>query len=335
MKLKKYILETLGIAIQPLSLKENQLTVLPLYVRETYKLYDLSMFNRLLLLAEIVQENDFSILQTEKQFVLLRNLFGKNVVLLSNDISAINRKRLIAKGINFIVPGKQMYLPDLLIDLNEKFSSQRNKSKIESLLPSAQFLIIYHMNHRNDVWRIEENSFKEIAKKTGYTAMAITKAVENLKTYALIDVVGEKEKFIHFRMGISEMWNYLLERKLLINPVFKRVYVDEILKTIMLLNSNVSALAEYSDINAGQQPYYAIEKSIFYELKKANKLVNINEVEGQICIEVWKYNPYILIGDLSPIKSVVDPLSLFLSLRENSDERIDMALDQIVKKYIW
>lgn len=33
--------------------------------------------------------------------------------------------------------------------------------------------------------------------------------------------------------------------------------------------------------------------------------------------------------------TVVDPLSLYLSVQDKSDERIEMALDQILKKYVW
>jgi len=32
---------------------------------------------------------------------------------------------------------------------------------------------------------------------------------------------------------------------------------------------------------------------------------------------------------------VVDPLSLYLSLKEGRDERVEMALEQIIKKFIW
>jgi hypothetical protein len=228
-----------------------------------------------------------------------------------------------------------MYLPDLLIDLRENFTNPKASRKNETLLPSAQFLIIYYIIHRNDNWRIEDKSFKEIAIKTGYTAMAITKAVENLRHHDLIDVVGDKEKHIGFKMGISEMWNNLTERKLLINPVSKRVFVDEKPQNLLLLKSNISALTEFSDINAGQQDFYAIEKGIFYELQKENNLVNINEFEGQYCLEVWKYNPDKLVGEMATDNSVVDPLSLFLSLKDSSDERIDMALDKIILDYIW
>lgn len=71
---------------------------------KTYKLYGFLMLDHLLLLAEPKQTEGISILQTEKHFDLLKNSFGRKVVLLLHETTAFNRKRLIEKGINFIIP---------------------------------------------------------------------------------------------------------------------------------------------------------------------------------------------------------------------------------------
>ncbi len=70
-------------------------------------------------------------------------------------------------------------------------------------------------------------------------------------------------------------------------------------------------------------------------MQKNNTLVKANKYEGQYCLEIWKYNPQTLLGELSNHKDVVDPLSLYLSLKESQDERIEMALEQIKKQFIW
>ena len=68
--------------------------------------------------------------------------------------------------------------------------------------------------------------------------------------------------------------------------------------------------------------------------QKNNGLINANNREGKYAIEVWKYNPKTLVEDVFNENSVVDPLSLYLSLKDNQDERIEMALEQIIEKYI-
>ena len=334
-QLKQYLLEILGVEIQPQPITKEQIGDLPMYIGENYKLLEVVLINQLLLLVEPRPMEFFSILQTETHFEMLKNKFNRKVVLILPEITAINRKRLIAKGINFIVPFKQLYLPDLLLDLRENFLGKRFKRKNETLLPSAQFLFIYHIIHRYADWKLEGHSFKDIAEKTGYTAMGITKAIENLKYHELIDVTGEKEKYIRFRSERVELWHDAKQGNLLTTPVLKRVYVDEKPSVQFMLLCNASALPEYSNMNPGSQWYYAIGKSDFYKLQKENTLINPNEYEGKYCLEVWKYNPLTLVGELSNEMPVVDPLSLYLSLKDSPDERIEMALEQIIEKYTW
>jgi hypothetical protein len=323
--------------IQPTAtpLAKSYLERLPIYIHETFKLYSINLFNTGIILAELKNEDELSIQQTEKQVQQIKNLLNVKVVVVLENIQAYNRKRLIEKGINFIVPGKQLYMPDMLIDLRESFVHPKVKQKNETLLPSAQFILIYHIIHRNQQWKLEEHPFKEIAQKLAYTPMAITNAIDNLKYHELIEVEGEKEKFIRFRYDRHKLWNIAHQQNILVNPVIKTVYVDEKPESLFLLQSNASALPEYTDLNPSRQEYFAIEKTVFYGLQKSNALVNMNEYEGRYALEVWKYNPLTLVDELPNDMAVVDPLSLYLSVKESRDERIEMALEQILEKFIW
>lgn len=334
-KTLRYIEETMGIQPTATPLTKSYLDRLPMYIHETFKLYSINLFNTGIILAELKNEDELSIQQTEKQVQQIKNLLNLKVVVVLENVQAYNRKRLIEKGINFIVPGKQLYMPDMLIDLRESFVHPKTKQKNETLLPSAQFILIYHIIHRNQQWKLEEHPFKEIAQKLAYTPMAITNAIDNLKYHELIEVEGEKEKFIRFRYERHELWNTAMEQNLLVNPVIKTVYVDEKPESLFLLQSNASALPEYTDLNPSRQEYFAIEKTVFYGLQKSNALVNPNEYEGRYALEVWKYNPLTLVDELPNDMAVVDPLSLYLSVKDSRDERIEMALEQILEKFIW
>jgi hypothetical protein len=221
-----------------------------------------------------------------------------------------------------------MYLPSLLIDFNEVFKKKAPEKK--TLLPSAQVILIYKILHRDE--EIEQLPLNLLAKKFNYTAMAITKAVDNLKYHDLCRVSGTKERYIHFDLPIPELWNAALP--LLTTPVLKQVYVDAVRGKPVMMQSNTSALPEYSEMAPSRQKYYAIEKGIFYDLQKKNVLVNANDVEGNLCLEVWKYHPQVLAKGVTATANV-DPLSIYLSLKDNDDERIEQALDKIITDYIW
>jgi phosphoribosylformylglycinamidine (FGAM) synthase PurS component len=346
-KISTYIYDVLGYNTQPQPIAKSRLGQLPLFITETYNFYDYSLLDRELILAELKDEENFSVLQIEKQFAQLKQTLGKKIVLIGDNVTSFNRKRLIEKGINFIVPGKQLFLPDLLIDLRENYSNPKVRVKDQKLLPSAQLILLYHILHRYDdikterkpsyrekdlpVYKIGEYPLYKLADKFGYTKMAISNAVDDLKYHELCNVTGNKEKFIEFRFDRSELWHRA--QKLLINPVIKRVFVDE-KPPGFSYHSNAWALPEYSEINRSRQEYYAIEKGRFYELQKGGQLKNLNDQEGKICLEVWKYDPDILATGITE-ESNVDPLSLYLSFKDSHDERIEMALEKIIDKFIW
>jgi hypothetical protein len=197
-------------------------------------------------------------------------------------MTAINR-RLIEKRINFIVPGKQLFLPDLLLDLRENGAAMENGEKRGKLLPSAQFILLFHLQHQQAERGITALTFKELAEELGYTAMVITNAAENLRSHQLCSVTGRKEKYIAFNYGRAELWK--AAQPYLASPVLKQVFVDE-KPDMPLLRSNASALPGYADLDPGRQQYYAIGKNDYYDLHHEGKLVNENEFQGAGCLEV-------------------------------------------------
>ena len=58
--------------------------------------------------------------------------------------------------------------------------------------------------------------------------------------------------------------------------------------------------------------------------------ISPNPEEAQLQLEVWRYDPQILTEE-----ETVDPFSLYLSLKETEDERIESALTEMMEKLQW
>ncbi len=326
--IKKYIQEVLGVDIVSKPLSKEQTDKLPFYIKEAFRLSATELFNQPIIFAESPAEQLLTTLQLEKQIQQIKNVYGKKVVLVTTHLSALDRKRLIQKGINFIVPGTQLFLPDLFVDMRETFI--KRKQKKEQLIPSAQFILLYKLLHPTQ--NMEEWSLKQLAATLQYTQMGISKAIDNLKAFELCTTEGTKEKYIRFNRNTPELWEAALPY--LVNPVLRKFYVDELPHDTYLLKSNTSALPEYSAMTASRQEYRAIEKNMFYSLQKNTALLNMNGYEGRYCIEIWKYDPAKLSADLSYDQNV-DPLSLYLSLKDSHDARTEMALEQMIATFIY
>lgn len=328
-KLKEYIHQILGKDLEIKELSKEYTNKLPYIFKNNFNFYVTHLHNHELILVKVNKEDAFNAAQLRQQVVAIQKVLGEKIIIVTEDITAINRKRLIDQKISFIIPGKQMFLAELLIDIQD-FNKDKAFQKEFLLLPSAQLILLYQILHKDD--SLSKYTFKELAEKFRYTQMGITKAIENLKRLAIVEVVGTKEKNIIFENDVQKLWKST--EKYLINPVFKTVYVDE-KPAIKMYCSNTTALEEYSDMNPSKLEYFAIEKTKFYELEKNNQLVNLNNESGNYALEVWKYNPELIAKGITK-KNNVDPLSLYISLKDGFiDERTDMALDQIIEKYLW
>jgi DNA-binding transcriptional ArsR family regulator len=333
-QLINYIEDITGARIQVFPIAKADANKLPLYLHASYALHKAVLFNAEVILAYFKHPEDLSTLQVAKQLQVIKANLQKRTILIIENIPAYQRKRLIERGVNFIVPQKQMFLPELLIDLREQFQQPKTITKPTQLLPSAQVLLLFHLLNAHCHGNIENHTFKELAQKLDYTPMAVTNAAENLKALGLIEVKGEKEKHIHFKYPRRELWQKALDEQLFINPVLQTRYAEEVPNAAEVLYTHTSALPAYTDMTPGYAPHYAMDKKLYYAQQKKPRGLATNVYEGSVVIEVWKYNPRVLLGD-DQAGNTVDPLSLYLTLRENRDERIEMALEQIVEAQAW
>jgi hypothetical protein len=160
--------------------------------------------------------------------------------------------------------------------------------------------------------------------------MTITRAAYYLHNVGLCKIEGTKDKFLHFDLPKKELWERA--EPLMSSPVKQfKYYSGSVFPEVFkgFLHSNISALSHYSDINPEPVEYYAA-KTRYTDFTLGDHLKYSGQLEGNICIEEWKYDPSML-----SIDGNVDPLSLYLCFREDKNERIEMALEQLIESVKW
>jgi hypothetical protein len=316
---KKYLKDALGVEPEINPLKAEKLKILPVYITSEYSIQRIKLYHQDLLLVFV--KNNFTTDRLRKHLDTIKDAFNTNTVAVISQLEAYKRLRLIEKKVSFIIPGKQMYLPDLLIDLKE--FGIKPKKQPQAMQPATQLLLLYHMQ----VEQMEGINLKGIAKKLWYDAATITRAAYYLHNIGLCTLQGLKDKSLHFECTNEELWEKA--EPMMNNPVKKTLYYSGWINDDNLYKSNINALAKYSDLNDDVIEYYAVKPG-YTRLMGGVNLKNTGPLEGNICIEEWKYNPYLLTKT-----EFVDPLSLYLCFRNKPDERIEMALEQIIKNIVW
>jgi hypothetical protein len=316
-----YINEVLGIRVTYKKVALEKIKNLPFFLAKGYDFGEIRLYNQKIVL--LIVKDDFTTEVLRTHLTKIQSVLGAVVVAVIPQVDAYKRFRLIEKKVPFIMPGKQMYMPDLLISLKEYGNKVEEDKQPEFMQPAAQLLLLYHLQ----IEPLEGLNLGMIANKLHYNPMTITRAAFYFHNTGLCKIEGTKEKFLKFIKAKRELWN-IAEPKMT-NPVNKTQFYTGYTLDKNLKKTNINALAHYTDLNDEQVEFFAMRPGYGKLIGGAN-LKPIDPLEGNICIEEWKYDPELLTKT-----EFVDPLSLYLCFRENKNERIEMALEKLIEQIQW
>jgi len=322
--LKAY-LETLS-GVRP-QLQPVEVAQLPLFLRNRFSFSLAELFGRPWCLAqEDASWDTGSPGEYEKQAEILRPLLKAPVVFVLAALPSNARNRMVQKGIPFVVPGTQAFLPGALVDLRERFPTPTGKGRT-SLTPTAQLTVLYHLQ-REPLSSLPLNS---IAEKLHCSTMMLSKVKDELEEAGICKVerIG-RSMTLKFPATNRALWDLAQNR--LTSPVKKSRWVQWTRKPgYPALLSGISALSRRTMLADDRLPTYAFGPKMLESYLEQGILIGCRDTdEATAKMEVWSYEPKLL-GD----NESVDPLSLYLSLRHHADERVQQQLEQLIEEVQW
>lgn len=320
--LKVYINDVLAISVSPK--RWEKAGGLPVYLRELYEFYTISMHGADLLLISAKGTAEQTPGNVRKHIKQLRDKWSGDVVYVHPAVIAYNRKRLIENKVPFIIPGNQMYLPMAGIDLRENF--RKVQCEVLHFSPATQAVIIFILLKGDS----DEYAPSYLARQLGYSLMTMTRVFNELESVEAGEVTVKGKERI-FKPGSDKKIFWERTKEYMRNPVNKRLYIKVKDDKALGLVAGLTALSRHSTLTAPDNPIYAIGPAKGRMLGLNNGIRKLPGIEQGACIaEVWSYDPCLLGKD-----GVVDILSLYLSLRESEDERVEKALKEAMEHLVW
>ena len=323
---RHYLHEVLGIPV--LSVKPwARESELPCFLRDAFQFGEIEMLGQAIVLAMGRAEQKQSLSEVRTWLDKLRALAGQPVAYVIDVLASYERRRLIEQKTPFIVPGNQLYLPDLGLDLREYFR-QRSPSAESALSPSAQAMLITALLQQP--WQAEWQP-SMVAIALGYTPMTLSRVVKELTATGLVTAytVG-RSRWLRMAQPLQQAWERA--EPLLRTPVKRTVWVlveDSVVDRLGRL-AGLSALAHYSMLTEPKWPVYALSAKEWKSATDAGVQELPEPVAGAREWQLWSYSPALVPG-----AATVDPISLILSLQNNADDRIQLALDEVRGQLPW
>lgn len=319
---ERHLKETLNITVEPK--KWEDVGSLPFFLRDSYAFYQVSFLETSCLLMIARDEAEQTPAAIRKHMVQVQAKWAGELLYLRSSVSAYNRKRLIEQKVPFVVPGNQMYLPMLGIDLREHFKQIRSVAP-GKFSPATQTVVLHLLLHGP----LNNCTPTRMAKKLGYAVMTMTRAFDELASLGMGEVATEgRERVLRFNLDKRGLWEKSLE--FMRSPEKKRVYIRQPKEPWAGVFAGLTALAHYTLLAPPSVPVYAVGKDDW----KSIKLLKVSELPApepqSFELEIWNYSPLLFQED-----GVVDRFSLYLSLQDSTDERVQSALEKMMEEVLW
>lgn len=303
----------LGVSLNLVDIPRSELKGVTIDDLARFIFYKVYMQNTPVVVLEPKPGVNVTPLQCSKISLRLSKSLGCAIAFKFTKLEYYERIRLLQKNVYFITVDNNIHLPNLVL------TSQTPKKVAKKLSRAAQYLILHHLQKDN----LEDKSISEVAEIVPYSYVSVAKAVEVLEDLGLCECEKDsgRNKRLHFPKYGREYWDYV--RRYLMSPVMKVSYCDAILN-MQCPKAGISALAEYSNLAPDNQKTVAVYAPDFKNLQ----FEGLNDFDGFIEVQVWKYRPIVLED------GIVDKLSLYLSLDGDNDPRVEKEINNMIEG-VW
>jgi hypothetical protein len=325
--IKRYLQETLG--VEPAISRWVLASQLPYFLQDAYEFRCAEVLRNQLVLAIDRHGHKLPGRDLRVQLARVAALADLPVVYVVNSLASHERRRLVEQKIPFIVPGNQLYLPMLGIDLREHFRRPPQASG-QRLSPATQAILIAALMRK--LW-LTDWAPSEIAAELGYGPMTSSRAVRELTASRIAAlVVSGRHRLLRLERPPADLWEDA--KPVLRSPIMRSVWAafpTAPFPELDAVKAGQSALALCSMLDSPKWPTYAVSASTWKKITGRDIEILAEPEQGASEWQVWSYSPALALDS----QRTVDPLSLTLSLRDSPDERIQIALDELKKRFPW
>ncbi len=295
---------------------------MPLYLTEQFVFlkFKIDGNDNKYILTEPKEKIEIKINTIRKQTSQIKKFSNCTPVMVFDELRLTQRNALIQADFSFVVPDYQVYIPNVMFNLIEK-DVIKKEYNLEFSVPT-QVVFIYIL--LND---IKETNARKLLNDLPFSVATINRSLNELVARELLYTVGSNTRKIYRTIEKNEFWNK--GKEFLFNPIAKTYYIKN--RHNEFLMSNELALARLSwSLNDSRLSYYAVTADEIDELDNKMFIEKFNLFDDEYCVlEQFKYDPKILSNS-----QYIDVVSLYAQFKDSKDERIQIALDEIIGEEI-
>lgn len=299
----------------------------PLYFQKKYDCQFFSLNGKSYVLVEHSEKTQLVIEVLKKELQQIKKLTNRFPLFVFSGIRLSQRNTLIQNKIPFIVPKTQVYIPNVLINLTERElpEHQYGDKFIKSTQVAFAFLLLNPMDEING---------QKLAAELGYSPNTASRILNELVERGIMYREGNGTRKKFFMPDKRTYWER--GKKYLFNPVTNAFLLAKNkvnFESGLLYKSYDTALyslSDHFDEDSVQIPSYAcFVKRVGEATNDCIPVLSEMSFKDLVSIQCLAYDPAMLTNT-----DIIDIVTLYAQLAEKNDERIQIALDELMEEVL-
>jgi hypothetical protein len=256
------------------------------------------------------------------------------VLVIADNLPSKHRPLLVKFNIAFIYKNESVYAPELGLkfDRIRRFKEDRTikvENKKETVTPFALKVVAGLLTNQIPPEFTLKSLHEQIQREgVDLSTTKLSLTLKELTENGLLLGGGAGPTRYFTRVDVEKTWEKFLALPLA--PFFREAQTNHVPKnreTFCLAGE--TALAQYSNLAATATATIAMSVKEFRESYAGKKgELPFGDLYTPNIIQIWKEPPH-----LFAIRGVMNPIEVFFAMRNHPDERVQMALDEMIKPY--
>lgn len=317
------------------TLRLGKITGLPIWIKGAVDIYELPFLGAPSApLYLLVPKENMALEHLMRIYKQLHEKLHAHILVIADALPAKHRPLLVKFRIPFIYKDESIFAPELGLKFGnlKKFEPTNElefKNTTDALTPFALKIIAGLLTDQIPEAFTLKNLYENLQENTKLSLSKLSMTLNELSTNGILLTQSAGPKKSYTKNENQKTWDKVLSGKLA--PFFREVqtnYIPEDRSKYTIAGE--TALAHYSNLATPKRATIAITAGEFRSIYQgaAKNTIPYGDWDKPSLVQIWKEDPGLFSFD-----GAINPIEVFFSMRDNSDERVQMSLDEMLKTY--
>ncbi len=307
---------------------------LPVWIKESIQLYDFPLEGLGAPLYLVVPKENITLEHLTRIYRQLAEKLDAHIIVIADHMPPKHRPLLVKYRIPFIYKDESIFAPELGLKFGQlkKFEPKLKfdlEGKKETLTPFSLKIIAGLLTNKIPQEFTHKFLHQKLSEQTKLSSSKLNPILNELAAHGFLLIQGSGPTKIYIKNETQKIWEKTLAASFA--PFFREVqtnYIPNDRGTYSIAGE--TALAQYSNLAAPKQQTIAMTAGEFRNIYqgKPKDTKPDGDFDKPSVVQIWKEDPRLFSSD-----GVMNPIEVFFSMRNHPDDRVQIALDEMLNTY--